>query len=78
MGYTTRYITNSSHAYIEVKVPAAITKSGEDQWIVMNNGTLVDGKPETFRKMITQGHKINFINKGFNSYWVQDYPELLK
>lgn len=78
MGYTTRYITNSSHAYIEIKVPAAITKSGEDQWIVMNNGTLVDGKPETFRKMITQGHKINFINKGFNSYWVQDYPELLE
>lgn len=78
MGYTTRYITNSSHAYIEIKVPAAITKSGEDQWIIMNNGTLVDGKPETFRKMITQGHKINFVNKGFNSYWVQDYPELLK
>ena len=78
MGYTTRYITNSSHAYIEIKVPAAITKSGKDQWIIMNNGTLVDGKPETFRKMITQGHKINFINKGFNSYWVQDYPELLK
>lgn len=78
MGYTTRYITNSSHAYIEIKVPAAITKSGEDQWLVMNNGELVTGKPSNYRKMIRQGHTINFVNKGFNSYWVQDYPELLK
>ena len=78
MGYTTRYITNSSHAYIEIKVPAAITKSGKDQWIVMNNGELVTGKPSNYRKMIRQGHTINFVNKGFNSYWVQDYPELLK
>ena len=78
MGYTTRYITNSSHAYIEIKVPAAITKSGEDQWLVMNNGELVTGKTSNYRKMIRQGHTINFVNKGFNSYWVQDYPELLK
>lgn len=78
MGYTTRYITNSSHAYIEIKVPAAITKSGKDQWLVMNNGELVTGKPSNYRKMIRQGHTINFVNKGFNSYWVQDYPELLK
>ena len=78
MGYTTRYITNSSHAYIEIKVPAAITKSGEDQWLVMNNGELVTGKPSNYRKMIRQGHTINFVNKGFNSYWVQDYPELLE
>lgn len=78
MGYTTRYITNSSHAYIEIKVPAAITKSGKDQWIVMNNGELVTGKPSNYRKMIRQGHTINFVNKGFNSYWVQDYPELLE
>ena len=78
MGYTTRYITNSSHAYIEIKVPAAITKSGKDQWLVMNNGELVTGEPSNYRKMIRQGHTINFVNKGFNSYWVQDYPELLK
>lgn len=78
MGYTTRYITNSSHAYIEIKVPAAITKSGKDQWLVMNNGELVTGEPSNYRKMIRQGHTINFVNKGFNSYWVQDYPELLE
>ena len=78
MGYTTRYITNSSHAYIEIKVPAAITKSGKDQWIVMDNGVLCSGEPSTFGTRVTKGHTINFVNKGFNSYWVQDYPELLK
>ena len=78
MGYTTRYITNSSHAYIEIKVPAAITKSGKDQWIVMDNGVLCSGEPSTFGTRVTKGHTINFVNKGFNSYWAQDYPELLK
>ena len=62
MGYTTRYITNS----------------GKDQWIVMDNGVLCSGEPSTFGTRVTKGHTINFVNKGFNSYWVQDYPELLE
>lgn len=40
LGYTTRYITGGCHAWFEVKVPASITKSGKDQWMMVDGGII--------------------------------------
>lgn len=40
LGYTTRYITGGRHAWFEVKVPASITKSGKDQWMMVDGGII--------------------------------------
>ena len=42
------------------------------------NGDCETASAGMFGTRVTKGHTINFVNKGFNSYWVQDYPELLE
>lgn len=40
LGYDTRVITGGSHMFFEVKVPANITKSGKEQWMMVDNGCI--------------------------------------
>lgn len=71
-GYTTRYVTNSSHAYIEVKVPAEITVSGKDQWIVIDNGVIIGDCTNIAR--VTKGHNVHNEVKGWDCYWNEGIP----
>ena len=44
LGYTTRVITGGNHMFFEVKVPADITKSGKEQWMMVDNGVMSEKK----------------------------------
>ncbi|MBP0984934.1 MAG: hypothetical protein J6A19_14535 [Oscillospiraceae bacterium] len=64
LGYTTRYITGGNHSWFEVKVPASITKSGVDMWIMVDMGQTGGG--------VSAGQFKTHIDKeveGFNHDW---------
>lgn len=73
LGYTTRVITGGNHMFFEVKVPASITKSGKEQWMMIDNGCL--------SPMVSGYMKKSYIGKevkGFdNSWWTKCYNERL-
>ena len=71
LGYTTRYITGGNHMFFEVKVPASITKSGKDQWMMVNNGDIASTKKGTMVRAYVSPE-----TKGLdNSWWSKCYNE---
>ena len=71
LGYTTREITGGNHMFFEVKVPANITKSGKDQWIMINNGCIRAEKSNYMVKSY-----VGTETKGLdNSWWSKCYNE---
>lgn len=72
-GYTTRYITGGNHAWLEVKVPGEITQSGEDQWLVVDNGDLLSCITSNAKKVMKKSTIYNEV-KGWDTYWNADMP----
>lgn len=64
LGYTTRYITGGNHAWFEVKVPSSITKSGKDEWMMVNDGIMTISRKHTMVRT-TEGTE----QKGFDNSW---------
>ncbi len=73
MGYSTHYITEASHAYVEVKVPAELTVSGEDQWIVIDNGSTHLGPAKTLHPRVVAGTPHDYV-EGWDAHWNQGIP----
>lgn len=79
LGYTTRYITGGNHAWFEVKVPSSITKSGKDEWMMVNDGTTILIYPSSNPILYTlfsthQTHQYitkrkPSVNKGLEHFW---------
>ena len=66
LGYTTRYITGGNHAWFEVKVPSSITKSGKDEWMMVNDGIMTISRKHTMVRTI-----VGTEQKGFDNSWWQ-------
>lgn len=66
LGYTTRYITGGNHAWFEVKVPSSITKSGKDEWMMVNDGIMTISRKHTMVRTT-----VGTEQKGFDNSWWQ-------
>lgn len=66
LGYTTRYITGGNHAWFEVKVPSLITKSGKDEWMMVNDGIMTISRKHTMVRTT-----VGTEQKGFDNSWWQ-------
>lgn len=64
LGYTTRYITGGNHAWFEVKVPSTITKSGKDEWMMVNDGIMTISRKHTMVRTT-----VGTEQKGFDNSW---------
>ena len=64
LGYTTRYITGGNHAWFEVKVPSSITKSGKDEWMMVNDGIMTISRKHTMVRTT-----VGTEQKGFDNSW---------
>lgn len=74
LGYDTRVITGGSHMFFEVKVPKEVTKSGKEQWMMVNNGVMVDTRTGIMIKS-----SISKEIKGLdNSWWQKCYSEKVR
>ena len=71
LGYTTREITGGNHMFFEVKVPADITKSGKDQWLMIDNGNV----SATVSGYMKKSFIYNEVEGLDNSWWSKCYNE---
>lgn len=74
LGYTTRYVTGGNHAWFEVKVPASITKSGKDQWMMVDNGIIADNKSSIQKK----SYVYDEVEGMDNSWWTECYNKEIR
>ncbi len=72
-GYSTNYVTAGSHAYVQVKVPAELTVSGEDQWLVVDNGTTQLDKAKNIHPRVVAGTPHDYV-EGWTCFWNQGIP----
>ena len=71
LGYTTRVITGGNHMFFEVKVPANITKSGKEQWLMIDNGCV----SATVSGYMKKSFIYNEVKGLDNSWWSKCYNE---
>lgn len=71
LGYTTRVITGGNHMFFEVKVPANITKSGKDQWLMIDSGCV----SATVSGYMKKSFIYNEVEGLDNSWWLKCYNE---
>ena len=70
LGYTTQQWCGSNHTWFEVKIPAAITQSGEDMWLMVDDGAIVGGRGstavKTYKGEYSEGFDTSWWGKCFN------------
>ncbi len=63
-GYTTRVVIGGHHMFLEAKVPASITKSGKDQWLMVDNSHYTGDKTGYMKKEYCYKEV-----EGFDTFW---------